>query len=392
MKVTISVYGRYHAFDLAREMERAGCLDTLITSQPKFAATRFGISRARVTSLLTAEVMRRGWHWLPDLVRSPFDEASNYLFSEYFDRLAATSVRPCDLFVGFSTFSLRTMKEARAQGAVTVLERGSSHRLYQQELVAEEYARFGATHRLLADPRLVDKELAEYEAADFISVPSHFAKQSFIERGVPAHKLLQVPYGVDPEHFHATAPHDEVFRLIHVGGLTLRKGVHYLLRAFHELRLPGAELWLVGQAAPEITPFLRQYGGSAVRMIASQPQNQLHRYYSQATAFCLNSIEEGFGMVVSQAMACGLPIVCTEHTGARDLIRHGVDGLVIPVRDVEKLKESILFLYGDRVAARAMGESARQRVLAEFTWRDYRHRMLAAYRGALAAVPHVPLH
>ena len=97
-------------------------------------------------------------------------------------------------------------------------------------------------------------------------------------------------------------------------------------------------------------------------------------------------------MVVSQAMACGLPIVCTEHTGARDLIRHGVDGLVIPVRDVEKLKESILFLYGDRVAARAMGESARQRVLAEFTWLDYRHRMLAAYRGALAAVPHVPLH
>jgi glycosyltransferase involved in cell wall biosynthesis len=98
----------------------------------------------------------------------------------------------------------------------------------------------------------------------------------------------------------------------------------------------------------------------------------------------LNSVEDGFGMVIPQAMACGLPAICTEHTGGPDIVRDGTDGFIIPVQDTERLKEKLLWCYENQEACGAMGSAARERVEESFKWKDYGDRVVSAYKELLS--------
>jgi glycosyltransferase involved in cell wall biosynthesis len=152
------------------------------------------------------------------------------------------------------------------------------------------------------------------------------------------------------------------------------------LQAFSELRLKDAELWLIGSITDEIKPFLRQFSSPAIAYKGPFPEKDLYRYYSQGSVFCLASIEEGLAMVQAQAMACGLPVICTTNTGGADLVREGRDGFILPIRDVDAIKEKILYFYENPDASHVMGESALSRVQAGFSWSDYCHKMIAAYQ------------
>ena len=195
--------------------------------------------------------------------------------------------------------------------------------------------------------------------------------------------MIHVPYGVDLTNFRPVPKEDKIFRIIHCGAISIQKGAHYLLQAFYELNLPGAELWLIDSMSNEIKPFLEKYDNGRVFHKGPYPQNILYRYYSQGSVFCLASIQEGLAMVIPQAMACGLPAICTTNTGGEDIVRDGIDGFIIPIRDVEALKEKILFMYENPERRREMGESARLRVQSGFSWDDYGDRIVQAYAGIL---------
>jgi glycosyltransferase involved in cell wall biosynthesis len=208
-------------------------------------------------------------------------------------------------------------------------------------------------------------------------------KSTFLERGVSKDKLVHVPYGVNLAHFHPVPKQDDTFRIIYCGSIGLRKGVHYLLQTLHELKLPQAELWLIGSLTGEMRPFLARFSSSAIFHKGPFPESELHKYCSQGSVFCLASTEEGLAMVLPQAMACGFPVICTTHTGGEDTVRDGQDGFIVPIRDVEALKERIHFFYTNRDACKEMGYSAQQRVKSGYTWVDYGNRMIGEYKRIL---------
>jgi glycosyltransferase involved in cell wall biosynthesis len=84
-------------------------------------------------------------------------------------------------------------------------------------------------------------------------------------------------------------------------------------------------------------------------------------------------------MVIPQAMACGLPVICTTNTGGEDIARNGQDGFIVPIKDVDAIKEKILYLYEHPQEREAMGQSARQRVEKGFSWDDYGNRITEKY-------------
>jgi glycosyltransferase involved in cell wall biosynthesis len=300
-----------------------------------------------------------------------------YFIHSLYDRQARKKLDNCDIFVGWSSFSLHTLCEAKARGVVTIIERGSSHIAYQYQILQEEYERFGIEYYL--EPRILEKELQEYVEADFISIPSLFVKRTFLERGIPKDKLIHIPYGVDLHSFRQVSKEDNVFRVIFAGAMTLQKGVHYLLQAFAELNLPNAELWLLGSLTPEIKPFFERYAGH-YRYLGHIPQVELYQYYSQGSVFVIFSIQEGLAMVQTEAMACGLPVICTTNTGGEDIIRNGIDGYILPIRDVEGLKEKLIYLYENPNICCEMGQSAKKRVGSGFTWDDYGTRIIEKYQ------------
>lgn len=381
MDTTISVFGRFHAFYLARELERRGHLRRVITSYPKVAVGRWGVSRRLVRSLWPLEAGVRLGKGLSASVRDGLD--LEHRFHGWFERLAARRIPAgTDIFVGWSNTAEAGIKRAREMGAVTIVERCSSHIVTQGEILREEYERHGV-EPVLPSREFVAKETREYRAADYIAVPSSFVEGSFVGRGIPRERLLRIPYGVDPAEFKPVEKEDDVFRVVFAGQLGHRKGVPYLFRAWRELSLPDAELLLLGPVRPEFRPWMEE-NVDLYRHPGTLPQSELYQWYSQGSVFVLPSVEEGMAYVQLQAMACGLPLICTPHSGGEDLIREGKEGFVVPIRSVEGLQERLLWCYENPNVLREMGRTARRRVLENFTWRDYGDRVLQAYSNVLA--------
>lgn len=382
MRVVISFGGKFFAHYLANQLEKKNVLTRLIISYPAFLISREGVPKQKIRSVLIKEILGRVWGRLPLVIRSKWNP--QYFITELFDIIASRKIIPCDIYDGLSSFSLRGIRKAKKIGAVTIINRGSSHILYQDAILREEYARFHVTPKIfqLGHPKIIEKELKEYAEADYIAVPSLFVKRTFLEKGIPESKLIHVPYGVDLSIFHQTPKEDDVFRIIFGGGICFRKGVHYLLQAFAEINLPNSELLLLGSISEEMIPFLEKYKGYYKQM-PYRPISELYKWYSQGSVFVMPSLEEGLAMVQPQAMACGLPIIATTNTGAEDIIRDGKDGFIIPIRDVEKLKEKILFMYNNLELCKQMGQSAKERVSSGFTWDDYGKKIVSEYERIL---------
>jgi len=376
MNIAVSVGGKFHAFYLADQLQKRSMLSQLITSYPKFEVIKSGIPRDKIDTVIIKEILERGFRKLPAYFQNIYNPY--FLTSDLYDHIAAKRLKQCEIFVGWSSFSLHSMEKAKRLGAINIVERGSAHIKYQKEILSEEYEKYGIKVQL-PHPRIVEKEMEEYEMADYISVPSLFAKRSFLEKGFLERKIIHVPYGVDLSQFKPVHKEDDVFRVIHCGNVTIQKGCHYLIQAFTELKLPNAELWFVGAFNDEIKPFLEKYGQLNIKFFGHQPQSRLNWFYSQASVLTLLSIQEGFGMVLAQAMACGLPIICTTNTGGNDLIRDGLEGFVIPIRDVDLFKQRLLQLYDRNDLLSEMSASALNRVVSLYTWDDYGSKIIDAY-------------
>jgi glycosyltransferase involved in cell wall biosynthesis len=168
------------------------------------------------------------------------------------------------------------------------------------------------------------------------------------------------------------------FRVLFVGYLTLLKGFRHLLTAWERLKLPGAELYLRGGTGDRPCRCILEDFRRRVEFTQDLDYGPVP--YHEFSVLVLPSISEGFGLVVPEAMAAGLPVIVTENVGASDCVREGIDGFVIPPADPEALAERIETLYRDRERLAEMGRAARARA-AEYSHETFRRRYVEAVGG-----------
>ncbi|MCC6751750.1 MAG: glycosyltransferase family 4 protein [Deltaproteobacteria bacterium] len=384
MKVVTSCRSRFWIFDQAAQLHRHGVLHRLINDYPKFMTRRWGIPDQKVDSLLAngiyAQLVSHSAAWLDDAAR---DRLARSVHHEFEVRLARHLPRDTEVFIGLSAFSLEAVRRARRQGAISVIDHGSIHQRLERQLQLEERELWGlpsAGH--LPWEWMLEQQQEEFLEADWILTLSERAKRTLVSQGVPEEKIFPNNPGVNLTHFRPGVKHDDVFRVIQVGGIHQGKGVQYLLRAFHELKLPRSELWFVGGGlqSTSLKPVIERYRADNVVFKGSFPQHELQQLYAQCSVFVLPSIADGFGMVVPQAMACGLPVIVTENTGAADIVTEGKSGYVIPIRDVEALKERLLRLYERPELREEMGRAAKTATESGCSWDDYGDRLVAFLR------------
>jgi glycosyltransferase involved in cell wall biosynthesis len=223
----------------------------------------------------------------------------------------------------------------------------------------------------------------EFSLADRVVVQSEFCRESFVEEGFPADRLVVLPRAVDLGEYAPVEGKDrDRFRVLFVGMVCLRKGFLDLVRAWRELALPGGELLVVGQVHDEIVPLLEPYRDDPSIRFIGHVRGGAARFYGESDVFALPSIVEGSAKTTYEAMAAGLPVVTTLNAGS--VVRDGVDGFIIPIRNPDALKQRLLFLYENRDAARAMGEAARKRV-GDFSWETYESRLIDLYGELMGA-------
>lgn len=400
-QVVISQPVHQHAYETAVAAQQAGLLYRLVTG---IYDTRRGLADRRRWRLMPRSVrqrldreLRRRWH--PELdpalvVTIPSYHLLAFAYRsvaslpgfrrwdaerwahERFDAAVGRWLRraePPAIVHAFEGSALATLRAAKECGVATVLDVAGAHEHYLQILREEGVV------GVPAGARSCVRE--ERELADYLFAPSELVVRCLLDNGVPAEKILKIPYGVNPEQFVPIGERpDGKFRVLFVGQIGLRKGVRYLLEAWRRLGLPDAELVLVGAADADGRRILRAYAG-CYTWAGQVPKYEVHRWFQRSDVFAFPSLSEGSALVTYEAMAAGLPVVTTASTGA--VVRDGVDGFVVPTCDVDALCGKLLYLYEHPVARREMGGNARRLIESEYTWRHYRRRVAAAYHAIL---------
>jgi glycosyltransferase involved in cell wall biosynthesis len=379
MRVVISSSGRFHMFDMARELSYHDILYRLIADYPRWKVKQFGLPGSKVHPLwiigTLGFALRRNSGHLPELLRVIFFRNYHTLFGYRSSSILPSSF---DFFIGGSSFSLESIKQCRLRGIPAAVDHGSFHMVIEKKILMEEAARWNLPMpKDLVANWVIDRENEEFELADYVLSLSDSAKRSLISGGVAEKKIFVNPCGVDVRGFIKGSKTEPGFRVLHVGIISLRKGVLDLAQAYSLAGINDAELEFVGGGLESsgLQKLINKLANSRVRFTPPVPQNQLIKRYHQASVFVLASLADGFGMVVTQAMACGLPVIVSENVGAADLIQDGVNGFVVPIRSPEIIADKLRFLKDNPVAAIQMGECARETVQEGFSWQDYGNRL-----------------
>jgi len=289
-----------------------------------------------------------------------------------------------DLFHSWSGDCLRSLQMARRLGVPSILEIPTWHRdggkekIQRQKVTAspEEVSRVQRwKNRLLLQRR---RFIMEYKLADLLLVLSERAAHTFRVRGFPEEKLFYLPRGVDIERFRP-GKRPARFRAVFAGALIKRKGIQHVLKAWHRLNFADAELWLVGFVHEEAKPYLKQFWRDNIRVVGFVPDPE--NYLNQGSIHVFPSQWEGSAKVTYEAAACALPQITTREAG--DVVRDGVEGIIVKPGDVNAVAAALEHLYRNPDVVEQMGAAARRRVVENFTWDHFRTRLLDAYETAM---------
>lgn len=380
--VDLSVHAKYHAFRLAEVLDNFGVLNKFYTIYPKFkiisGSDAYDINGKNIKSFFFLGALK----YLNGRIGRIFPD--NYI-SSAFDRLVSLNLNRSSrknwIFHCYSGYCERSLKKARKLKAITVLERACPHIDFQNELLNQEEYFLSGHKKTIKTNEVHERMKREYEMADYIIVPSKYSYNSFIERGFSPSKIIIVPLcneklAVPPKSSKIGGK----FTVLCVGGNFYRKGILYLLKAWNELNLKNAELIIKGEIPKEFSNFTENKN---IKVITSHISNEeIINLYQRASIFVLPSIDDGFGMVVAEAMAAKLPVIITKNVGIADGIRNGKEGFIVPIRDPESLKEKIKIFYDYPQKISEMGEAAFI-CSKKYTPEEYGKRMISVYENIL---------
>lgn len=309
----------------------------------------------------------------------------DYIVSRRLEKL----VGQIDIIHTWPQGALRTLETAAKLGIPTVLERSNAHTRFAYEAVRKECERLGVAlppgheHAYNEDVLRIEEE--EFQRAYRLLCPSEFVVQTFLDRGFARDKLARHIYGFDEKiYFPDTQSGDNNRGLnaLFVGVCAVRKGVHFALEAW--LKSPAhreGKFLIAGEFLPayaeKLAPMLSH---SSVRVLGHR--NDIPELMRKSDILLLPSIEEGFGLVCTEAMGSGcVPLVSDACT---DLCRHMENALVHRIGDVASLSQHISLLHENRTflqKLRAVGLS----LVPGITWSAAGLKLLEVYRETISA-------
>ncbi len=297
-----------------------------------------------------------------------------------FDLWSSVVLENCDVLHCWSDLS-RTLARGKERKAVTILE-CMVHPVELSNVLQRESVKWEVTPADIPSAARLQRSVREIQLADFLAVPSEYVRQTHIAQGVSARKIHMVPYGVDIQRFQPSdqpaAAHP--FRAVFVGNFSVRKGAPYLLEAWRQLGWQDAELWIVGNIAPEMTPLLKRWQNLSGLHLQGFHANIVDLYH-RSDVFVFPSLGEGSALVTYEAMASGLPVIVTNNAGS--LARADMDGYLIEPASVEGLANALERMRTAGPQQRQeMGRQARQ-CIEPYTWTSYGDRLLGVYQQVL---------
>lgn len=223
-----------------------------------------------------------------------------------------------------------------------------------------------------------DEELG---LADTVIVPSTFVKNTLEMYPGSIQKIVVNPFGVPANISEARelTRREAPLRVLYVGSLTQRKGIAYLFEAIEKAG-KAVTLTVIGRKVGQSDALDRAC--EKHRWISSLPHAEILAEMRRHDVFVFPSLFEGLALVQGEALSQGLPVITTPNSGGADILRDGVDGYIVPIRDADAITERLLAFYEDRTLLLRMSESARERAL-QLDWSASKARTVDAVREVL---------
>lgn len=306
IRINIVSFGRRHLLDVARELEKQGYDVFFYTAVPYWRMKKFGLKRKTSKSVFNILLP----FVIIEKIFTPLEAKLNVIF----DYIVSLIMRPCDIYISVvSPHWKRSFKKAKRQSKLILMDSGSTHILNQKKIFGD----YWISEKSPKDQRdyfkepNIEYELSIYNECDYIVVPSMIVKQTYLEYNYPENKLFYNPYGVDLSKFYPLKLTSKKYDIIMTGSWSYRKGCDLIQQLCLEQNYSFLH---VGPIVDMSFPVCKN-----MKHIDFVDQSELITYYSKAKVFVLPSREEGLALVQPQAIACGLPIVCSEYTGGRDI-------------------------------------------------------------------------
>ncbi len=344
---------------------------------PEIPATKAVRSHGAFIQFLKARFDRRK--------DSPYFAEADRLLSIKAGRTALARGAP---LIAYSYYADAAFKMMEGSGLPRVLFQVHPNGKYLRELFQREIEKVPEAKASLMEETEMSPLFAHndgtFAQADAVICASSFTRHSLADAGskAPAHV---VGYGVDLELFSARteAPSGELLTVGFVGALSQRKGARYLLAALATLPKGTAKLVIYTRAAVD-RDLIRGFESVDVEIRGGLSDAELATDLKRCDLVALPSIAEGFGLVILEAMACGVPVLCTTNTGGADFIQHRQNGLLIAPGSAEAIHHELDWALAHRDELFQMGKAAR--IEAEkHTWAEYRRKFFAAYVSSIRA-------
>lgn len=305
IKIAVITPGRSHLLDMSKQFLRYGASVKFYTIVPKSRCEKFGLPAKNVVSFfyVCAPLM-----FLFRKVKFPFDinRYIYYIICRLTDILSALFLKDCDILISISGCSLIAARKAQKKyGALFFCDRGAKHIIEQDKILKN------IPNAKQVFKKDIPIELKQYDLADRIILPSTHTYESFIQHGFSPNRLFVNPYGVSLDMFSPINTAIPIYDVIFVGNLSKQKGGDLLIEVCSELKLKTLHVGSLSDVKiPQNELFVH---------VDPVNQTELNEYYSKAKILALPSRQDGFGLVLFQAMACGLPLVYSHNTGGPDL-------------------------------------------------------------------------
>jgi glycosyltransferase involved in cell wall biosynthesis len=282
--------------------------------------------------------------------------------------------------------SLATLIKAKKLGILSFYEQPSQHHAFMNKVVHQQLKLYPSlmceSTRLIIDQNgkrtdlRKDRELA---IADHVICNSTFTLKTLAQAGISDKKVIKIPYGFSETGVRSSEIRNKKFTFLFAGNQCLRKGTHILFEAWKNCNLPSeqAELVLIGKN--QLSEELRQGLPSSVKFIQNIPHNELMEFYNQSDVVVFPTLADGFGMVISEAMSKGIPVITTWNSGGPDVITHQSDGWLIDAGDVKALAEQMKWCFTYQDATRQAGRRAME-TAARYPWKMYRKNLVNAVK------------
>ena len=350
MKIVQVCIARYHHFNLARELNKHNNLDFFFTGYPKFKiADEEDIPPKKIISvpiLVTPFMFFERYQLWPN---KKIRDYISFLSHQHLDWVVKKTIKKPIILISFCGAGLQSFRVNKKLGGINICDKGSTHIEYQESILKEEYLRYGLQYKGVYQSRK-EKEIKEYNECDFITVPSQFSFDSFIKKGIPKEKLRLIPYGARIKRFKPMDKNDKgtnlnkEFNILFVGNFGIRKGAIDILESFKKFKHPRKKLTIIGSVDPSINYLIQKYDTEAINFLGHVDNKFLREFYNNSEVLLFPSIEDGYGIVILEALACGCPVIATKNTGAIHSVKDRLNGFIVPIRSPDKIVECLTMI------------------------------------------------